>query len=42
MLLTLGVAKDSNASAGTRASAGMDAVGDKAKEMKHTVCIKHC
>ncbi len=30
-----GVAKDSDASAGTRASAAKDAVGDKMNEMKH-------
>ncbi|KAG8528897.1 Glucose-repressible protein [Bacidia gigantensis] len=29
------VAKDSNASAGTRAEAATDAVGDKTNELKH-------
>lgn len=33
----LDVAKDSNAGVGTRAEAAKDAVGDKAKETKHTV-----
>lgn len=39
-LLTLEteVAKDDSASAGTRANAAKDAVGDKANEVKHSVC----
>ncbi|KAL9130211.1 MAG: hypothetical protein Q9217_001556 [Psora testacea] len=31
------IAKDSDASIGTRAEAGKDAVGDKAKEVQHKV-----
>ncbi|CAF9938432.1 Glucose-repressible protein [Imshaugia aleurites] len=31
------VAKDSDASAGTRAEAAKDAVGDKANEVKHSI-----
>ena len=38
-LTTLDVAKDSDAGIGTRASAAKDAVEDKGKETKHTVCI---
>lgn len=33
------VAKDSDAGMGTRAEAAKDAVGDKAKETKHTVRV---
>ena len=33
----IGVAKDSDASIGTRAEAAKDATGDKMNEMKHTV-----
>ena len=33
------VAKDSDASLGTRASAAKDALGDKASESKHDVCL---
>ena len=32
------VAKDDNADVSTRATAAKDAVGDKAGEMKHSVC----
>lgn len=35
--LPLDVAENSDASAGTRASAAKDAVGDKANEVKHSV-----
>ena len=34
----LGVAKDSDASLGTRATAAKDAVGDKVDEEKNSVC----
>ncbi|KAL8951393.1 MAG: hypothetical protein Q9222_002643, partial [Ikaeria aurantiellina] len=33
------VAKDNDASIGTRASAAKDAIGDKAGETKHDVCV---
>ena len=35
----LAVAKDSNASVGTRAEAAKDAAGDKVDETKHSVCF---
>ena len=37
---SIDVAKDSNAGVGTRAEAAKDAAGDKANEMKHTVCSR--
>ena len=39
LTLLLGVAKDSDASLGTRASAAKDAVGDKVDEEKNSVCF---
>ena len=36
-MYSLDIAKDSDASVGTRAEAGKDAVGDKANELKHKV-----
>lgn len=38
----LAVAKDSNASAGTRLEAGKDAIGDKVNEKKHEVHFSSC
>ena len=35
--MIIDIAKDDNASVGTRAEAGKDAVGDKANELKHKV-----
>jgi hypothetical protein len=35
------VAKDSDASLGTRASAAKDAAGDKIDESKNSVCVDH-
>ena len=39
LIQTSGVAKDSDASLGTRASAAKDAVGDKLDESGHSVSV---